>query len=84
MTDDIVGIFDLDNASQGRGTLGFLSAAEREGRVVPAGDGLLPRSVVLAQSGAKRRDGGARLFLTAISSQTLKKRAAAPAADNYI
>ena len=33
-TDDIIGIFDLDNASTARDTRAYLRAAEEEGMVV--------------------------------------------------
>ena len=48
---EILGIFDLDNASWAYKTREFLDRAEREGRVVSVSEDL-PRSFVLA-----RRDG---------------------------
>ena len=47
---NILGIFDLDNASWAVRTREFLDRAEREGRVVSVG-GDLPRSFVLAGQG---------------------------------
>ena len=63
----IIGIFDLDNTSTSKRTREFLSAAEREGMVVPCDD--LPKSfVVTAEYGMDR------VYLTALSSSTLEKR----------
>ena len=42
-TDDIIGIFDLDNASYARDTRDFLRAAEEEGMVL--GFGQLPAQI---------------------------------------
>ena len=65
--DDIIGIFDLDNASTSKRTREFLSAAEAEGQVVPCDD--LPKSfVVTAEYGMDR------VYLTSLSSATLEKR----------
>ena len=44
--DDIIGIFDLDNASTGRDTRAFLRTAEEEG-MVTAASGELPKSLVV-------------------------------------
>ena len=44
--DDIIGIFDLDNASTSRITRAFLRAAEEEGMVINVGDDL-PKSLVV-------------------------------------
>lgn len=44
--DDIIGIFDLDNASTSRVTRNFLRAAEEEGMVISVGEDL-PKSLVL-------------------------------------
>ncbi len=66
---DIVGIFDLDNASWSHRTRAFLERAEREGRLTALGDDL-PRSFVLC-SGEK----GERVYLTQASAALLKGRA---------
>ena len=44
--EDIIGIFDLDNASTARSTREFLRRAEEEGMVVPVGSEL-PKSFVV-------------------------------------
>ena len=63
----IIGIFDLDNTTTSKRTREFLSAAEREGQVVPCDD--LPKAfVVTAEYGMDR------VYLTALSASTLEKR----------
>ena len=63
----IIGIFDLDNTSMSARTRDFLSAAEKEGQVVPCDD--LPKSFVLtAEYGMNR------LYLTSLNTSTLEKR----------
>ena len=44
--DDIIGIFDLDNASTARATREFLRGAQEDGMVASAG-GDLPKSLVV-------------------------------------
>lgn len=67
---DIIGIFDLDNASWSPRTRRFLERSEREGRVVNAASDL-PRSFVLRQ----KRDGTSLVYLSQLSPTTLKGRA---------
>ncbi len=63
----IIGIFDLDNTSTSLRTREFLSAAEREGQVVPCDD--LPKAfVVTAEYGMNR------VYLTSLSASTLERR----------
>lgn len=61
---DILGIFDLDNATYAKATRDFLARAEEEGRLVTLGQ-RLPVSLVVT-------DGPA--YLSPISSATLNKR----------
>ena len=63
----IIGIFDMDNTSTSRRTRDFLTAAEKEGQVIPCDD--LPKSFVLTAE-----YGFQRVHLTALSSSTLEKR----------
>ena len=63
----VIGIFDLDNTSTSRRTREFLEKSEREGQVVPCDD--LPKSFLLTSE-----YGFSRVYLTALSSQTLEKR----------
>lgn len=67
---EIIGIFDLDNASWSYRTRSFLERAEREGRVVNAATDI-PRSFVLCQ----RRNGEIVIYLSQLSSATLRSRA---------
>lgn len=67
---DIIGIFDLDNASWSYRTRQFLERCEKEGRVVNAASDL-PRSFVLRQ----REDGTNTVYLSQLSPATLKSRA---------
>lgn len=62
---DILGIFDLDNASWSHRTRAFLERAEDEGRVAMAGADL-PRSFVLCGDGT--------VYLSQLSSATLRSR----------
>lgn len=67
---DIIGIFDLDNASWSYRTRQFLERCEKEGRVVNAASDI-PRSFVLRQ----RVDGTNTVYLSQLSPATLKSRA---------
>lgn len=67
---EIIGIFDLDNASWSPRTRSFLEREEKAGRVVNAASDL-PKSFVLRQ----RRDGRDTVYLSQLSSATLKGRA---------
>ena len=66
---DIIGIFDLDNASYSHLTRGFLERAEREGRVVSI-TGDLPKSFALCRD----KRGETVVYLSQLSSATLKGR----------
>lgn len=66
---EIVGIFDLENTSISKITKGFLAASEKAGRVVNVSFEL-PKSFVVCAVGKK-----ATVYITQISSTTLRKRA---------
>lgn len=66
---EILGIFDLDNASWAYKTREFLERAEREGRAVWLGDDL-PRSFVLVGDGKEPTT----VYISQLSSSTLLKR----------
>lgn len=66
---DIIGIFDLDNASYSNRTREFLDRAQREGRVTAVSDDL-PKSFVLCQE----EDNSACVYITQLSSATLRGR----------
>ncbi len=68
-TNEIIGIFDLENSSVSKRTRDFLSKAEKEGRVITISYDL-PRSFVIA--GKKLED--SKVYISQISSSTLLKR----------
>lgn len=63
----IIGIFDMDNTSTSPRTRAFLNRAEKDGLVIPCDD--LPKSYILTAE-----YGLTRVYLTALSTQTLEKR----------
>ena len=65
---DVIGFFDLDNASQSHRTRVFLAEAEKAGRVEAAGNEL-PRTFILADPGRLPR-----ILLTHVTTATLKRR----------
>ena len=66
-TSSVIGIFDLDNPTVSKRGREFLSAAEKEGLVVPCDD--LPKAYILtAEYGLNK------VYLTSLSSATLEKR----------
>ena len=67
---EILGIFDLDNASWAYKTREFLERAEREGRAVWLTDDL-PRSVVVTAGRGEKT----LVYFSPFSSATLKSRA---------
>ena len=67
--DDIVGIFDLEKTSIGKITRDFLARAERD-LLVTSVSNELPKSFALCDSAE-----GMRVYVSQISSATLKKRA---------
>ncbi len=68
-TNEIIGIFDLENASVSKRTRQFLTKAEKEGRVITISYDL-PRSFVVAGKTAK----DIKVYISQISSSTLLKR----------
>ncbi|MDR1217846.1 MAG: DUF370 domain-containing protein [Oscillospiraceae bacterium] len=69
-TDEIVGIFDIDNTTGSRITRDFLKRAEEAGNTVNISDDL-PRTFVLRSGG---RGGEARIYLTQLAAATLHRR----------
>ncbi len=68
-SDDIVGIFDLDNCSSSRITLQFLRAAEEEGMVFSVGEELPKSVVVCCPEGSWQR-----VYLSPLNVTTLVRR----------
>jgi len=69
---DIIGVFDLDNTSTSPITKAFLKKAQRVGKIVEVSPGELPKSFVVCQG---REQIQSRVYLSQISSATLRKRA---------
>ena len=69
LLDDVVGVFDIDTASTGKITRWFLAVAEKEMRVTNVSE-KLPKSFVVCSDKL-----GTRVYISQISSVTLKKRA---------
>ena len=68
-TDDIIGIFDIDNATTAKSTREFLKAAEEEG-MVAAVSGDLPKSLVVCCP----RGSWQRVYVSPLMPQTLLGR----------
>lgn len=68
-TEEIVGIFDLDNASSSHITRAFLRQQESSGAVVNVAEDL-PKSFVVC-----REKTGSKTYLSQLNSATLLKRA---------
>lgn len=69
---DVVGIFDLDNASFSHRTRAFLRQAEERGHVINVSEEL-PKSFVLC----KTEEDGVQVYISQLSSATLLRRAEA-------
>ena len=67
---DILGIFDLDNASYSHRTRDTLNRAEKEGRVINAAEDEIPNSFLLCKDGESTK-----IYLSMVTAQTLMKRA---------
>ena len=68
-TEDLVGIFDLDNASTSRITREFLRKAEEEGMVISV-SGDLPKSIVVCCPEGSWQ----RVYISPLASSTLLGR----------
>ena len=68
-TDEIIGIFDIDNTTVSVRTRAFLSKAEKRGDIILTGSEL-PKSFVVA---SKKR-GDTRVYLSQLAPSTLNKR----------
>ena len=69
-TDEVLGIFDIENTTVSPATREFLAAAEQHGNVVTIGDDL-PRSFVVCVD----KNGTQTVYFLQISCATLRKRA---------
>ncbi len=65
---DVVGIFDLENTTISKHTRAYLAAAERAGKVVNVSTEM-PKSFCVCRHGGKTR-----VYISQISTNTLKRR----------
>lgn len=79
---DIIGIFDIENTSISKHTKDFLARSEKGGRVVTVSYEM-PKSFVVCRTvvdgavGSPAKDEGEeKVYISQISTSTLKKRAA--------
>ena len=66
---DIIGIFDIDNTSISKITRDFLSAAEKSGKITSVTEDI-PKSFILSGKSDDHK-----IYLSQLASSTLKKRA---------
>ena len=66
--EDVIGIFDMDNATYSKWTVKFLNNAEKNGKIVNIGDDI-PRSFVVASAG-----GETTVYFSQLNSATLRQR----------
>ncbi|MBR4073699.1 MAG: DUF370 domain-containing protein [Clostridia bacterium] len=69
-TDDVIGIFDLDNATLSRHTRNFLAVSEKNRDVINVSYEL-PKSFIVCKG---KRDKRQKIYISQISSSTLLKR----------
>ena len=67
---DVVGVFDLDISSQSHLTRAFLRHAEKNGSVLDAGGGELPKSFVVCTA----QERGQTVYLSQLNASTLLRR----------
>ena len=66
---DIVGIFDMDNATYSHRTRDTLNRAEKEGRLINAAEFEIPNTIVVCRDGDSEK-----WYLSMVTVQTLLKR----------
>ena len=67
-TDEIIGVFDMENTTVSKNGRTFLKKAQTDGVVINATDDL-PKTYILTE-----HDGMKKVYISSISSQTLQKR----------
>ncbi len=70
-SDDIIGIFDLENTSISKATRDLLTQAEKNAQVINVTD-KLPKSFVLCQN---KKTGKQKIYILQMSAATMYKRA---------
>lgn len=71
---DIVGIFDMDNTTISKWTKRFLNDAEKKGQVISVTTDLPKTFVVVKRQESRGKQQEIRIYLSQISSATLRKR----------
>lgn len=71
---DIVGIFDMDNTTISKWTKKFLSNGEKKGQVISVTTDLPKTFVVVKRQAARGKKQDTKIYLSQISSATLRKR----------
>ena len=66
---DIVGIFDMDNATYSHRTRETLNRAEKEGRLINSAEFEIPNTIVVCRDGDSEK-----WYLSMVTVQTLLKR----------
>ena len=69
--EDIVAVFDMDNATYSRVTRDMLYLAEKNGEVINAAEDI-PRSFLVCSGGG----GGRKIYLSGLSSAAIARRSA--------
>lgn len=69
-TEDIIGIFDLDNATLSRHTRNYLAKSEKEKQVIYVSYEL-PKAFIVCKN---KKDKKQKIYISQISSSTLLKR----------
>ncbi len=67
-SEDIVGVFDLDNISVSKRSVAYLNAAEKKGQVLMVGVDIPKSAVICVNAGVQT------VYLTQIASATILKR----------
>lgn len=71
---DIVGIFDMDNTTISKWTRKFLNMAEKKGQVISVTTDLPKTFVVVKRKESRGKKQETKVYLSQISSATLRKR----------
>ena len=66
---EILGIFDMDNATYSHRTRETLNRAEKEGKVINAAEFEIPNSFLLC-----KEDNDTKIYLSMVTAQTLLRR----------
>lgn len=74
-TDEVIGIFDIENATVSGATKKYLANAQKKGNVISVTEEI-PKSFVLCRKGKRVLENSkTKVYISQISSSTLRKRA---------